>query len=219
MVSDGWRQISDKWTVLDRSRALAGINSGEQLVERAENQHTTMEHNHRHSSGIIVTLTLDHARHRGESVFSGQRPKLAPLRVLVCRLREQPTVELLQADEDGSYLTAMQQIIGGRVWPVPLSKDLHLWSSRDNAHRPLHREVPVTSPLSTEYEAYEITFVGDARAATSRQPCLSIRGDFLLTRCTSHRHLTDITDADIAHYKHLWREPVAPQEGECSPGQ
>jgi hypothetical protein len=168
-----------------------------------------MEHICQYTASNIEPLILGDGSLQDEPVDAGPIAEQRPIRVLVCRLEARPTVEFLCADERGSHLASMQQIVGGLVQPVSLEGGLDLWCNEEGAHLPLHRVIPaVAPPLPAGYEDCEIIMLGDDLALPGQPGEWRIRGDFFLARCTSDGELADVTDADIAHYSHLWREPV-----------
>jgi hypothetical protein len=126
------------------------------------------------------------------------------IRILVCRVGRAPAVEYLEPGYDGSYLDAMQKIVGGYVEFVGdvggPGLDVVLNEDGIGLDLPLNRIIPGVGP------ALPAWVPPDAVIKASEELCdpgeageWRILGDFFFVR-GRHGEVADVTDEDVARW-------------------
>lgn len=135
-----------------------------------------------------------------------------PVKVIVCRVGEEPAWEVLQPSRNG-HLNAMQRVVGGMVEVVhladPAVPGLELWCNEEGMliGLPINRvfgATPRRTPAGFE-DAFVIDTTGGAGARPGEPGEWRIRGDLFLARSDDEGELVDATDADMAWARATFR--------------
>lgn len=135
---------------------------------------------------------------------------MSTVSVIVCRLGAGPVVETLTADAEGSYLEALQRIVGGFVQCITLDDGLDLWCNEDGVGQglELNRCIPTVGrriPGGFEF----VIDATDGKGAKAGEPAeWRIHGDFFIARSTPDGELASVTDEDLTRYRKLFCEGV-----------
>ncbi len=133
--------------------------------------------------------------------------------VLLCRVGYAPVMEMLTQSKDGTFLDAMQNVVGGLVQCITLDDGCELWSWEEAClfETPLNRTIP-TAPRRPP-PGFEDAFIirMDSDLVEYGQPGeWRIHGDFFLARSDDEGRTIPPTAADVAKYTALFpAEPAA----------
>jgi hypothetical protein len=124
------------------------------------------------------------------------------LRVIVCRVGRAPAVELLE-QRRGSYLDAMQDVVGGYIEYLHLGREyagIEAVLNEDGfgLGLALNRVVPATAPARPAgFEDAFVVKVDDDLCDPGERGVYRLHGDFFFTRTDEHGEAADVTDADV----------------------
>lgn len=133
----------------------------------------------------------------------------SPIRVLVCRVGQEPTVE-----EMDTGLDAMQALVGGYIAVLSLDADVDLWYNEEGYGLPLNRQFAARAP-ELPFEVDFVIALDDNLAAPGEMGVHVLRGDLFLARHDDKGATTSLTDADVEKYRAMFAlERSACPEGE-----
>lgn len=127
--------------------------------------------------------------------------KTEAIAILMCRVGQQPEMDFLKPDSKGSYLEAMQQIVGGDVRLLQLEHNVALYFKENGEDLPLNRILPGVGPPREDFN-----FVVDRTAGRGARPGepgeWRLHGDLFVSRTRNGRPV-HLTSADLSKYQKL----------------
>jgi hypothetical protein len=110
----------------------------------------------------------------------------------------EPCVEYLSADAKGSYLAAMQQIVGGVLECIGLGDGLDIWCNDEALclGLSLNREIPAFAPSVPP--GFQVMPMSEGLARPGELGVFRIHGNFFFARADDEGDVTSVSDEDIA---------------------